>query len=502
MKARRRTRYFRDTLLAFYWLAQVGVLFYAVENWRGARRLAEVRNRLEQHGANLDWRSFAPAEMADEQNVAMHPLLRPLSEYEQSLVPLSNGGRTITIRWLDPNGLRRLAEVQLPTGWKEGKKHKFFEPNKLHPVADLISWQTCFRHDTNFPSPPQPGAPADDVLLALTKFEPELRQLHEALARPGCRFPLRYDDRPDDVPLRHLATLRGFASVLRLRAAAHSAAQDGEAALADTHDILKLADCLKDEPLLCSFKTRAAIFRIGCFAIGDGLARQAWSDAQIHLLQTLMAKQELLRGLELALKGDAASALQSLAAIRADGGLIDCRGFESLRWVPRGWFGQNEATFAEHIYLRALPTFNASIRRVNPTAANADADGLKSLRLTPYSVYSHWRLPDTRAAVRCAAYAQTRNDQALLACALERHRIAMGCFPESLDALVPDYMPELPRDVVAGASLRYRVSPNGGFQLWSVGWNERDEEGLVSKSSRGTILIDEGDWVWERRALN
>jgi hypothetical protein len=499
-KAHRPTHFLRSTWAASFWLLNLVVLFYAIENWRGARRFAEVKQRSEQHGVSLDWNSYAPPAIPDEENVAMHSLLRPLCEYEQIRTPHPKGGWTVTTRWLDSNDLKRLEAVRLPFGWQEGKKFKRIEPNRQHPLADLALWRTCFRHDTNFPSPLHPGAPAHDVLLALGRFEPELLEMHEALGRPGCRFRLSFDERPD-MQLRHLDVFSGFARVLRLRAAAQSAVGEGEAALADIQDIFKLADCLKAEPLLYSFRTRAAVVLNAAYAIDDGLARQAWSDAQLLRLEDLLARQELLPGLELALNGETASALRDLDTIRTVGGIVDGGKFESLRWVPRGWFDQNNAWLANHMYQYVTPAFDSSTRRVFPATANAEAEGLKSRWLTPYSIFARFiYLPDTRAAVRRAAYAQTLNDQALLACALERHRLATGCFPDSLAALSPDYLSAMPRDVVSDAPLRYRLSPNGGFQLWSVGWNERDEAGLVCRTQNGGLDIEKGDWVWERPA--
>jgi len=44
----------------------------------------------------------------------------------------------------------------------------------------------------------------------------------------------------------------------------------------------------------------------------------------------------------------------------------------------------------------------------------------------------------------------------------------------------------LPHDVVTGDSLKYRRTADGRFLLYSVGWNEKDDDGDS----------DKGDWVW------
>jgi hypothetical protein len=103
-------------------------------------------------------------------------------------------------------------------------------------------------------------------------------------------------------------------------------------------------------------------------------------------------------------------------------------------------------------------------------------------------------LPALHNIPRRAAAAQTAADEAAIACALERYRLANGQFPENLDALVPKFMSVLPHDVISGGSYKYHLTSNGWFVLYSVGWNETDDGGVP-----GNTLFDDkqGDWVWQ-----
>jgi hypothetical protein len=85
------------------------------------------------------------------------------------------------------------------------------------------------------------------------------------------------------------------------------------------------------------------------------------------------------------------------------------------------------------------------------------------------------------------------SDQAALACALERYRLANRQFPDTLDALVPRFISQLPHDVINGEPYKYRRTDDGQFILYSIGWNEKDDGGVPGKT-----LFDEkeGDWVW------
>ena len=90
--------------------------------------------------------------------------------------------------------------------------------------------------------------------------------------------------------------------------------------------------------------------------------------------------------------------------------------------------------------------------------------------------------------------AQTASDQAALACALERYRVANEQFPEKLEALVPKFISQLPRDVLGGEPYKYRRTNDGQYVLYSLGWNEKDDGGVPGP----TLFHDkEGDWVWQ-----
>jgi hypothetical protein len=84
-------------------------------------------------------------------------------------------------------------------------------------------------------------------------------------------------------------------------------------------------------------------------------------------------------------------------------------------------------------------------------------------------------------------------NQARLACSLERYRLAQRQYPETLDALLPQFIEQLPHDLIGGQPLIYRRTSAGGYLLYSVGWNEKDDGGLSGNS------VEEGDWVWELR---
>ncbi len=95
------------------------------------------------------------------------------------------------------------------------------------------------------------------------------------------------------------------------------------------------------------------------------------------------------------------------------------------------------------------------------------------------------------------AVTQSYTDLAIVACALERHRLAHGAYPENLDALVPQFLEKLPHDLINGQPLHYRRTADGNFLLYSVGWNETDDHGQIALTKAGNLDREKGDWLWQ-----
>ena len=73
---------------------------------------------------------------------------------------------------------------------------------------------------------------------------------------------------------------------------------------------------------------------------------------------------------------------------------------------------------------------------------------------------------------------------------------AIWNYPDSLASLGI----AVPRDPFAKDSLRY-ITEGTGYRLYSVGWNRRDDLGVVSRDKAGQVDRESGDWVWGARDL-
>ncbi len=64
--------------------------------------------------------------------------------------------------------------------------------------------------------------------------------------------------------------------------------------------------------------------------------------------------------------------------------------------------------------------------------------------------------------------------------ALHRYRRDHSEWPPTLDALVGDYLDAVPVDAYTGEPLFFRVEADGGFRLWSVGYDRDNDDGRAA----------------------
>ena len=84
-------------------------------------------------------------------------------------------------------------------------------------------------------------------------------------------------------------------------------------------------------------------------------------------------------------------------------------------------------------------------------------------------------------------------DRAGLACRLYKSR--NGRYPESLEALVPSVLKEVPIDPFTGKALVYRREGEG-FIVYSLGTNQKDDGGRSTFSVDRLVMFKDDDLAW------
>jgi hypothetical protein len=501
----------RVVLIVLAWVVTIVALLYGEENWRGRRTWNNYRQKLEARGEQLDFQALIPKPVPDDQNFAATPFF----EFR-----FANKNNQYT--WQD-NYERANALVPSSSRKKDRSRRH---------VVDLVAWQMALdalqagkvtkgeRFVSDQLDPESRRKAARTVLQELKLDDAVLNELRDASRRPYSRYPVFYDlENPWGILLPHLATIKAVVQRLHVKACAELAAGQSENALDDVKLMLRLANSVKDEPVLISYLVRVACLQIAIQPIWEGLAEHRWSDAQLQELQKILQQHNFLADVKVSLDGERAAGvltadllyrkkytLSNLLDVPGNPpgsslSLADC----AARIAPRGWYYQEQFNYCRIYDNQLSGTLDAAGKRVYPSQVENRARELERevaggrLGRTLSGVLHHRLLASlllpalSKVSVK-AAMAQTVSDEAALACALERFHLANGQFPNSLDELTPRFISELPHDVISGGPYKYRRADDGRFILYSVGWDEQDDGG-----EPGSTLFDDkgGDWVWE-----
>ncbi|MGA2138797.1 MAG: hypothetical protein ABSH14_08055 [Verrucomicrobiia bacterium] len=487
----------RRALICVAVLATLAGLFRAEENWRGKHAWNKYRQELESRGEQLDFKAFIPKPIPDDQNFAATPLIKSWFTERTNY----------NARWND--SYSRAENIV-----KADKDHR--------GITDLVAWGRVFA-STNANGKVESG-PLDmasrakavpSTLEALKTNEAVFAALRAASLRPNSRYPVQYNlEDPWGILLPHLGNLRQVCRRLDLKACAELAAGQSGNALEDVKLMLYLTDSVKEEPFLISYLVRIACLQIAVQPIWEGLAEHRWSDAQLQELQTRLPPCDFVADLKQPLDSEQAAGILTVDLLLKGkyhiaqlANSVEPRvtiNEVAFRVIPRGWYYQEQLTYCALHQEQVKGTFDATRKRVSPSQVALNAGELNRElsegRLESVGAILHHHvmagllLPALQRITLKAAIAQTVSDQAALACALERYRLANGQFPETLGALVPRFISPMPHDVITGEPYKYRRMDDGQFVLYSVGWNEKDDGGVPGKT-----LFDEkeGDWVWQ-----
>ena len=507
----------KRSLFALACLATLIALFYAEEDWRGRHNWNAFKHDWEIRGEKLDFKDFVPPVVPDELNFAMTPLIASSYDYI-----LTRDGKKIPTLERPTNHVDRLRFDLGDADWHTNGTGDWAKGT----LSNLQPWQELYRSlatKTNlFPVPAQPQTPAADVLLALSRYDKTIEELRQASQRPESRYPLDYaTENPAEILLPHLWELKTSALLLRLRAVAELQNDQSEQALADVQLALRLTGAIRTEPIMISHLVRVAMTEIIIQPIYEGLARHQWSDAQLVALDTELAKFDFLADCQLVQKSEVAFTVSEIDYLRRHrnyGKIFTEMGvnhpgesiWENLNYhcAPSGWFFQSAVRNCR-ILMQYYPAVGSQAKTISPGKTKEAGDAEKSANDTTQGFDAlEWfkkafnsNNQDLRSSgnfLKKIAFAQSSVDLARTAIALERYRLAHGEYPESLDALTPKFIAEMPHDVIGGGPVKYRRDSANQFVLYSIGWNERDDGGVVVFGEGKTPAVDisQGDWVW------
>lgn len=318
--------------------------------------------------------------------------------------------------------------------------------------------------------------PADRVLSKISELSP----------RQKASLPINYQE-GFGTPLPHVPVILSLGKVLQSRSLAKLSIGDSQHAAVDIIEILSLQKSLIDEPLFIPFLVRQSLIAIAADCITKGINLHQWHDSLLALFQQKLGEIHLQQDLYFCLRGERATATALV---------------EQLTQNP---LNHRQSATAQSLLLLQVSHHYLIIQRTLENLEfpegkpwNVTVPVFPELQCLRHSnrlyqalyVLSLLSLPALDGAVIKTAQNQTQTLQTIIACALERYRIAHGTYPVSLDALVPDYLAKLPNSPITGKPMNYSLKTDGTFLLWTSGWN------LKSLGGKPGEFIGDGDIVW------
>lgn len=476
------------------------VLFYSVTSYLGRREWAATKKSLQARGEKLSLAELIPPPLPDELNFFAAPSFAELADYDV----VEQGGVT-SIQPRVPVEKQKLTAVKSALGSPVKRRKNF-------ALYDVDAAAAYYQAEGKVPASTTGQTPAEVVLEALEPARAAVDEIALYAERPGARFPIRYEDGVS-AAMPHLNHFMVLARYLRLRATAEMELGRGADAARDVLLILRLADSLNGEATLVSLLVRFSVLGIANDAIWEGIARGTWNDAQLAIVEERLRGYDLLPETQNALRAERAQMLSVLetalqkaelgkllslvTTFNTDGvAMRDSTGsFLITTLYPQGWAYADLARMAT-VHQRWIDALNDRENGLRP----ADFEFLQEEIMKwnfPTKIkhlLSALTLPAVASVVSKGASQQAGIDQARVALALERYRLAHGDFPAALDLLVPQFIPALPTDVMTNQPLHYRRVSADDFLLWSIGWDAVDDGGKPVDPKTKM-----GDWIWVRQ---
>lgn len=463
-------------------LTSLVTLYFQWENRRSALELKAAHQRMVDRIGTDDWIAFAAPGVPDEQNLFALPVVEQW---------LHRDGKQI--RYIIPKN------VFLPPGFV---KPEIIEngPHKTSHI-DFSAWASA--RDL------KGEKPAIVMHRELGDGNGLLPQLAAGLSRPFSAWkPAQREEfaaagaNPYTAIQPNVGNVNDTMRDLGLHLRVAAAAGDVEKTRSTALILLRLIPeaCTSHHWLIGSLVS-VATHGLAFEAVQDALSQPAWNEEGLRMLQLQLGKindlevmergmsMEILTGFgagihirESLRKGGSAS--KELLLVNEDDSWANRATRLAYIYGPTGWHDANIAFFAE-TYLDML----------GPKGETAWMEGTargELLKQRRDEEYRHlgWNmrrklgaltLPNIGNLFDAAARVLFHRRCLIIACALEKHRMKLGSFPVSLDAVLDDLKPFPINDPARPKQMPgYRLEP-GGYLLWSAGPDAKDDGGTKDK---------------------
>ena len=326
------------------------------------------------------------------------------------------------------------------------------------------------------------------VETLVSKNGEAIQLVHRAAELKASRYPIDLT-KGFETLLPHLAQLKQLAQLMKWDAIRHSRMGNREAALKSVRSGLAIGASLENEPLYISAMVRIAVLWIMVPALERVVTEHALTDEESRGMMELLATMEERgrRSLKRGLAGDRGAVIPMFD--------MNYRTFEAITAgskLPAAWdqipeglnYAFYELTRATGLRdrdlqfcLRTTSEIESALEHDYPEMIQI-AEGIQTRVNHEVSEHpmryllSGIALPAAAGGLRKEAKLVAELRCARVALAVERYRLKHGgALPESLEGLVPEFLPGILENPVTGEPLRYE-KVSGGYRVSADGVNE------------------------------
>jgi hypothetical protein len=308
--------------------------------------------------------------------------------------------------------------------------------------------------------------------------------LHEGAQHPACRYPLDYDEENNAAP-DHLPKLRQCMLLLTYDAWLRAESQDLDGAIHSLESAMSAADSVTAEPDWIARLIRIAGHIDVVKRLEEILNRHTFNEPQLQRLRRLFEGRESPGNLRLPFAGSIGYGLiyfentfpldpsrnraMFTKTERAKASFVRVESITTGLWArDRDFYVETVARFIDAVS-KPFPAALRECESIDDLVSAHFGESGHQISKIFLNTFSDLAVREARrlATLRVA---QT-------AIAIERFRLAHdNAMPETLDELVPEFLPDVLTDPFDGRPLRYRLL-NPGYVIYSISTDGQDDRG-------------------------
>ncbi|MBI4245287.1 MAG: hypothetical protein HY606_14455, partial [Planctomycetes bacterium] len=341
----------------------------------------------------------------------------------------------------------------------------------------------------------------NELIFADSDFIRMYELIKKASDMPSCRFNLRYED-GWAIELPHLSKIREIARILGLRIILLTEQNKYNKALESGRIGLRLVNALRDEPFYISQLVRMGCGNVIFYALTETISDIPADSILIDASHGLITEIRLINYNLFLTKGLNAEIAWGNNTFKR----IHRWMFSRDKNIMEYWFIHESDNPLRIIFWKLYTSFlgKPCVKKDNAFYLRYMTNAIEFSFEPYYKVKNRineterkldrslrWKYP--LSSMVLPSFGSFHSQQAeyissfdvlRLALILKIYKIEKGIYPDSLDALMPDYLLELPKDPFIGKDYIYRKEGDG-FIVYGVGMNEKDDGGLFERRSWG-----------------